>query len=231
MDVYVFSDESGIFDYKSHEYFVYAGIIIIGKQEMDSLSRRYSAMEKNLRKKSKYKNMPELKAAFLDEKDRKKLLNVFSDSFKFCVVIRQRKLDTARIFKDAKSKQRYLDFAYKLALRRALEEMVARGSLLPEDSFRLIINEDNHHIATNSLYSKEESIHTELKEGIYRSRFGQFYPPVFRNLESVDISLKDSTTNSLIRGADIVANSVYVSLIKNGALPPDEDLIHIEILP
>ena len=156
---------------------------------------------------------------------------MFSDSFKFCVVIRQRKLDTARILKDAKSKQRYLDFAYKLALRRALEEMVARGSLLPEDSFRLVINEDNHHIATNSLYSKEESIHTELKEGIYRSRFGQFYPPVFRNLESVDISLKDSTTNSLIRGADIVANSVYVSLIKNGVLPPDEDLIHIEILP
>ena len=36
MDVFVFSDERGIFDYKSHEYFVYAGIIIIGKQEMDS---------------------------------------------------------------------------------------------------------------------------------------------------------------------------------------------------
>ena len=69
MNVYVFSDESGIFDYKSHEYFVYGGIIIIGKQEMDSLSRRYSAMEKNLRKKSKYRNLPELKAAFLEEKD------------------------------------------------------------------------------------------------------------------------------------------------------------------
>lgn len=231
MDVYVFSDESGIFDYKSHEYFVYGGIIIIGKQEMDSLSRRYAALEKNLRKKSKYKNLPELKATFLDEKDRKRLLNVFKESYKFCAVIKQRKLDTARIFKDAKSKQRYLDFAYKLALRRALEEMVARGTLLPEDSFRLIISEDNHHIATNALYSKEESIRTELKEGVYRSRFGLFYPPVFKNLESVEISLKDSTANSLIRGADIIANSVYVSLVKGEDIPFSGELVHIEVLP
>ena len=109
--------------------------------------------------------------------------------------------------------------------------MVARGSLLPENSFRLIINEDNHHSAINSLYSKEESIHTELKEGIFRSRAGQFYPPVFKNLESVKISLKDSTTNSLIRGADIIANSVYVSLIRFVELHPDEELIRIEIPP
>lgn len=231
MDIYVFSDESGIFDYKSHEYFVYGGIIIIGKQEMDSLSRRYSALEKNLRKKSKYKNLSELKATYLEEKDRKRLLNIFNGTYKFCVVIKQRKLDTSRIFKDSKSKQRYLDFAYKLTLRRTLEEMVARGTLLPEDSFRLIISEDNHHIATNALFSKEESIHTELKEGVYRSRFGMFYPPVFRNLESVEISLKDSTTNSLIRGADIIANSVYVALIKGEDIPIFGDLSHIEILP
>ena len=156
---------------------------------------------------------------------------MFTGSYKFCVVIKQRKLDTARIFKDAKSKQRYLDFAYKLALRRALEEMISRGSLLPEDSFRLIINEDNHHTATNALYSKEESIHAELKEGIYPSRFGLFHPPVFKNLESVEISLKDSTTNSLIRGADIIANSVYVSMVKGEDIALSGDLFHIEVLP
>ena len=100
MDIFVFSDESGIFDYKHHDHFVYAGMIIIGKQEMDSLSRRYQALEKQLRKKTKYKTLPELKAAFLEYKDRHKLYNVFSHTFKFAVVIRQRQLDLKHIFTD-----------------------------------------------------------------------------------------------------------------------------------
>ena len=110
--------------------------------------------------------------------------------------------------------------------------MVARGSILPSEDFNLIISEDNHHIATNSLHSKGESILTEFKEGIYRSRYERFFPPIFENLGSVDITLRDSANNALIRGADIIANSVYVSLFKNGL---DEflsdDLFHIEFLP
>ena len=68
MNIYVFSDESGIFDYKHHELFVYAGVVVIGKQEMDMLSRKFLALEKKLRQKTKYRNMPELKAKYLDEK-------------------------------------------------------------------------------------------------------------------------------------------------------------------
>lgn len=65
MDIYVFSDESGVFDCKHHEWFVYAGIIVVGKYEMDSLARRYIAIEKNLRKNPKYRTVPELKGPFL----------------------------------------------------------------------------------------------------------------------------------------------------------------------
>ena len=86
MDIYVFSDESGVFDCKHHEWFVYAGIIVVGKYEMDSLARSYIAIEKNLRKNPKYRTVPELKGAFLDDKSRRKLLTVFSDTMKYAII-------------------------------------------------------------------------------------------------------------------------------------------------
>lgn len=71
MDIYVFSDESGVFDYKHQDWFVYAGMIIKGKQDIDILNRKYLALEKRLRQKEKYRKLPELKAKCLDESDRK----------------------------------------------------------------------------------------------------------------------------------------------------------------
>lgn len=71
VDIYVFSDESGVFDYKHQDWFVYAGMIIKGKQDIDILNRKYLALEKKLRQKEKYRKLPELKAKYLDERDRK----------------------------------------------------------------------------------------------------------------------------------------------------------------
>ena len=144
MNIYVFSDESGIFDYKHHEWFVYAGVVVIGKQEMDILSRKFLALEKKLRQKTKYRNMPELKAKYLDEKDRKKLLGVFCETYKFAIVIKLNHLDLKRVFHNQKSKQNYMDFAYRFVLRKAFEHMICRGSLFPDEAFDIIINEDNH---------------------------------------------------------------------------------------
>lgn len=61
-EIFVYSDESGVFDYKHNKFFVMAGIIFCDKQKMDSMIRRYSVAEKNLRCKKKYKNIVELKA-------------------------------------------------------------------------------------------------------------------------------------------------------------------------
>ena len=228
----MFSDESGVFDCKHHEWFVYAGIIVVGKHEMDSLARRYIAIEKNLRKNPKYRNVSEFKGAFLDDISRRKLLAVFSETMKFAVAIRQRKLDYARVFSNTKSKQDYLDFAYRVVLRRAFEDMVARGSLFPEDEFNLFINEDNRLVTSDSLHRKEEMIFKEFREGTYKSRFGMFSPPLFSNIQKVEISLRNSDRSTLIRGADIIANTVYTSIFK-GFLDTlqDDSLFHIEFLP
>ena len=49
MNIYVYSDESGVFDKEHNDYFVFAGLICIGTNEKEIWSRKYSAVEKTLR--------------------------------------------------------------------------------------------------------------------------------------------------------------------------------------
>ncbi len=45
--VYVYSDESGVFDKFHKDYFVYAGIAVIGQDNASILTRSYLNAEKN----------------------------------------------------------------------------------------------------------------------------------------------------------------------------------------
>ena len=49
MDIYVYSDESGVFDVAHNDYFVFGGIILLGKNAKDNCARKYSHVEKVLR--------------------------------------------------------------------------------------------------------------------------------------------------------------------------------------
>ena len=77
------------------------------------------------------------KASILDERDRKLFYAIFKDTMKFAVVIQEKKLPSS-ICKDIKSKQRYLDFAYEHALRKAFEEIVLERKI---DSGKSILKE------------------------------------------------------------------------------------------
>lgn len=41
MELYVYSDESGVFDKKHNEIFVYGGMILLNKELCDITSRKY----------------------------------------------------------------------------------------------------------------------------------------------------------------------------------------------
>lgn len=45
MDLFVYSDESGVFDKAHNEIFVFGGLIFIGKDQKDEYARRYIAAE------------------------------------------------------------------------------------------------------------------------------------------------------------------------------------------
>ena len=54
MNIYVYSDESGVFDKYHNGTYVYGGLIILGKNNKDNLERKYMKAEKDLRKTNNY---------------------------------------------------------------------------------------------------------------------------------------------------------------------------------
>ena len=49
MNIYIYSDESGVFDKKHNNIFVFGGVIMLGTESKDEWSRKYSTAEKTLR--------------------------------------------------------------------------------------------------------------------------------------------------------------------------------------
>ena len=43
MNIYVYSDESGVFDKEHNEYFVFGGLILLGTGDKEIWSRKYGA--------------------------------------------------------------------------------------------------------------------------------------------------------------------------------------------
>ena len=73
MNLYVYSDESGVFDKEHNDYFVFGGIICVGTEEKELLSRRYANVEKVLRKNKGVSLEYELKATQVDNAEKGKL--------------------------------------------------------------------------------------------------------------------------------------------------------------
>ena len=71
MNLYIYSDESVVFDYKHEEYFIFGGIIYLSKSNRDNDIRKYLSLEKKIRKNTKIKE--ELKANSLPAKHKRRL--------------------------------------------------------------------------------------------------------------------------------------------------------------
>ena len=117
MDIYVYSDESGVFDVDHNKYFVFGGIILLGKTAKDNCARKYAHVEKVLRSNKSVGTDYELKATKLTNSEKSQLFRSLNSVYKFGVVINQKNLHR-KIFEEKKTKQRYLDYAYKIALKR-----------------------------------------------------------------------------------------------------------------
>ena len=63
MNIYIYSDESGVFDYSHDKYFVFGGVICFGNGERERWARMYSNVEKTLRETKQCEDTYELKAS------------------------------------------------------------------------------------------------------------------------------------------------------------------------
>lgn len=208
MNIYVYSDESGVFDKEHNDYFVFGGLILLGTEDKQNWSRKYSSVEKILRANKGVAADYELKATQVTNKEKGKLFRALNGCYKFGVVIREKNV-LDRIYLSKKDKQRYLDYAYKIAVKRAFENLVQDGIINPDEVERLYFYVDEHTTATNGRYELEEALEQEFKLGTYNYRYDTYYPPIFKKMKDVRLEYCNSESKLLVRAADIVANKIF----------------------
>lgn len=228
MNIYIFSDESGVFDKNHNDFFVFGGVISLGKDYKDKLSRKYSAKEKQIYENNhKYKGK-ELKANILDKKHKYELFRLLNKSYKFGIVINQKSI-LNEIFNDKKSKQRYLDYAFKIGIKKALVEIINKENLDIDIINALCFYIDEHSTATNARYELKESLEQEFIRGTFNFNYDKFFSPILSKKTKITLNYYDSKKVYLIRAADIIANKIFNDLRKNTL--SENDMFIIKYLP
>lgn len=208
MDIYVFSDESGVFDNVHNNIFVFGGIVFLSKEKRDDCTRKYIHAERTIREAGTYPEEVELKANTLKNKEKGKLFRSLSQHQRFGLVIHQKSI-LDRIFKSKKDKQRFLDYVYKIGLKRLFEKMICDGAIQPDKVENIYVFVDEHTTATNGKYELREALEQEFKNGTYSLNYNHFFPPIFGGMKNVKLEFCNSAKKPLIRAADVIANRVY----------------------
>lgn len=210
VDLFIYSDESGVFDYVHNDYFVFGWIIFFSKTEKENANRKYLATERHMQ--NRYKS--ELKACIVSNKDKLKLFRSLNKYEKGSVVINQNHIRET-CFSNKKTKQRYLDYAFKIGLKRHLEFLIKQGIISIGEIENIYLFQDEHSTATDGLYELRESLLNEFKYGTHNWNYQRFFPPLFPKIKNVDVQFCESKKIRLIRCADIVANRVYYCAVNN----------------
>lgn len=208
MNIYVYSDESGVFDCVHNEYFVFGGIVFLNVEEKNKRTRLYLSAEKQVRCSEKIETCKEVKATSITNKGKASLFRSLNNVYKFGAVINQKRI-LPKIFEDKKSKQRYLDYAYKISIKRFFENFISKGIIKPEEVENLCFYIDEHTTATNGRYELKEALEEEFKRGTFNFKYDRFYSPIFPKLKNITVNFCNSSSTTLVRAADIVANRLY----------------------
>ncbi|WP_394887067.1 DUF3800 domain-containing protein [Clostridium butyricum] len=229
MNIFVYSDESGVFDKVHNDIYVFGGVVFLEKGNRDVYTRKYKKAENDIRNSGKYDKNKEIKACVITNKQKSKLYRSLNQCIKFGVVINQNRI-LNQIFMNKKSKQRYLDYAYKIGLKRMFEDLITQGVINKEEVNNISIFADEHTTATDGRYELREGLEQEFKTGTYNVEYNKYFPPIFTNLSSVDLQFCNSNSKILVRAADIVANNIYYKATTMGNVEHKNNL-YITYLP
>lgn len=207
MDLYIYSDESGTFDVKHNEYFVFGGLVCVGKEERNKYSRLYSNAEKTIRDGRTHKER-EIKGNNTSNEQKGKLFRSLNNVHKFAIIIKQKEISKS-IFKDKRHKQRFLDFAYKLVVKAAIKRLLETHVINVDKVHEMEFYCDEHQTATDGLYELRESLYNEFKIGTFNANWNIFYEPLFPKLNQLNVHFCNSKNTLLVRAADIIANKIY----------------------
>lgn len=208
MNIFVYSDESGVLDKVHNSTFVFGGLLFLSKEDKDIACRKYINAENVVRTSGKHCKTEEIKAATITPKEKGKLFRSLNGFYKFGVVVNQARVRDS-IMSNKKSKQRYLDYVFKIGVKRLLQQLISDGVIDPDTVENMYFFVDEHTTATNGVYELRETLEEEFKYGIHNLNFSMFYPPLFPKMQAVHLQYCNSKTVTLIRAADIIANHLY----------------------
>lgn len=228
MNLFVYSDESGVFDAANNDFFVFGGLLFMSKASRDAANRKYHAVERTIRRSGNYALDAELKASVLTRAQRRSVIRSLNNEIKFAVIVEQKKLEP-NIFAHKKHKQRFLDYAYKMALKNCLLQLSAEGRLDLPSIEHLFVYCDEHTTATSGIYELEESLLKEFKLGMHSKNFIRFFPPCIPTLKGLTVKFIASETSALIRAADVLANHVYGCAMSKTA--PNRPNLYLKYIP
>ncbi len=87
MNIYVYSDESGVFDKAHNDVYVFGGLIFLSKSQKDDCLRKYKHAEDTVRKNGSYNKTAEIKANKVTPKQKRSLFRSLNQYHKFGAVI------------------------------------------------------------------------------------------------------------------------------------------------
>ena len=211
MKLYVYADESGVFDSKSEEPFVYGGVIV-SSLNRQSAFQRYHGLEKTIR--SEQPNLSgeaELKASILDMKTRGRVFRTLRSfgCFQFAAIVNQARVYRS-IYSNKRDKQKFLDYALKRAIKHGVLSLIHKRAFAKEEIDGLDVIVDEHSTSTSGRYDLEESINSEFRFGTYNPTWTEWFSPIFdERFPEIPVTYVDSSKVALIRAADITANWVF----------------------
>ena len=230
INLFVYSDESGVFDYKHNKYFLFGGLICFSPKEKERTARKYAHVETVIRQSKNYGADLELKASNISNADKGKFYRSLNGNYKFCVLIKERNLNK-QIFHNKRHKQRYLDYAYKMVLKKCFEQLIEEKHIKKTKIKNVFIYADEHSTATDGKYELRESLLNEVKNGTFNVEWNKFFEPIFPCLCNVEVEFCDSSKTRLVRAADIIANHCFHLVNKNDGLVQPTSNMFVYYLP
>ena len=210
MNIFVYADESGVFDNKHNDTFVFGGLVLLGKDEKEQAQRRYLSVEKTQRANGAAAGHQEMKAIYLSNKQKASMYRAMNPYHRFGVVVHQKKV-LPNIFDNKKSKQRYLDYVFKRGVKHSLQSLMKNGRINQADVKRIYVVMDEHTTATDGRYELRESLESEFKTGTYNSKWDKYFPPLFPDMETVELQLK---TPAKMPSSGLLTSQQIVSIMR-----------------
>lgn len=121
INIFVYSDESGVFGNVHDDFFVFGGLVFLDKETKDEASRKYLHAERTIRNTNDY-GRTELKACRITNKQKGKLYRALNQYYKFGVVVNQKNV-LERIYKSKRTSNDFWISCTRLPLKDFLRSL------------------------------------------------------------------------------------------------------------